>query len=163
MNSMDPALCTIRPMGLLWFRRSRGKETKQEADVMPATSQFQARVPLKLRGVLLLKLTPADGVEQIETAPPLGPREQVIRVLQEWVPGLAFDADGKGEISGADHRLAFDIGRHAQVHAAVAAAEGDTGLELLRTIIERGGWRAYAPRAGVFIEPEALDLFALPE
>jgi hypothetical protein len=150
-------------MGLLWFGRSRGKETKQEADAAPAASQFQARVPLKLRGLLLLKLTPADGLEQIESAPPLGSREHVIRALQEWVPGLAFDADGKGEVSGDDHRLAFDIGRHAQVHAAVAAAEGDTGLELLRSVLERGGWRAYAPRAGVFIEPDALDLFALPD
>jgi hypothetical protein len=45
----------------------------------------------------------------------------------------------------------------------VAAVEGDTGLELLRTLLQHQGWRAYAPKAGVFIEPDALDLFALPD
>jgi hypothetical protein len=34
---------------------------------------------------------------------------------------------------------------------------------MLRSLLERQGWRAYAPRAGVFIEPDALDLFALPD
>ncbi len=57
----------------------------------------------------------------------------------------------------------LDIGSHTQVHAAVASAEGDTAIELLRSVLEREGWRAYAPRAGVFIEPDALDLFALPD
>jgi len=66
-----------------------------------------------------------------------------------------LDADGKGELSGADYRLSLDLGRHPQVHAAVAAAEGDAGIEMLRALLERGGWRAYAPRANVFIEPDA--------
>ena len=52
-------------MGLLWFRRSRGKETKPEPEVQSDARQFQARVPLKLRGLLLLKLRPNDGLDQI--------------------------------------------------------------------------------------------------
>jgi hypothetical protein len=150
-------------MGLLWFRRSRGKETKPEPEVQSDARQFQARVPLKLRGLLLLKLRPNDGLDQIEKAPPLGSRQEVIRVLQDCIPGISFDAQGKGEVSAADHRLMLDIGSQAQVHAAVASAEGDTAIELLRSVLEREGWRAYAPRAGVFIEPDALDLFALPD
>jgi hypothetical protein len=149
-------------MGLLWFRRSRGKETKPEPEAQPAP-QFQARLPLKLRGLLLLKLKATDGVDQIESAPPLGPRASVISALQEWIPGISFDAQGKGEVSASDHRLVLDIGAHPQVHAAVASAEGDTAIELLRSVLEREGWRAYAPKAGVFIEPDALDLFALPD
>ena len=150
-------------MGLLWFRRSRGKETKPEPEAQPAAPQFQARLPLKLRGLLLLKLKATDGVDQIESAPPLGPRESVISALQDWIPGISFDAQGKGEVSASDHRLALDIGAHDQVHAAVASAEGDTAIELLRSVLEREGWRAYAPKAGVFSEPDALDLFALPD
>ena len=110
--------------------------------------QFQARLPLKLRGLLLLKLKPSDGLDQIEKAPPLGPREEVISALQDWVPGISFDAPGKGEVSAADHRLALDIGARDQVHAAVASAEGDTAIELLRSVLEREGWRAYAPQGG---------------
>ena len=151
-------------MGLLWFRRSRGKETKSEAEAESGAPQrFQARVPLKLHGLLLLKLKPSDGLEQIEKAPPLGPREDVVRVLQDWIPGLSFDPQGKGEVSAPDHRLALDIGPHGQVHAVVASAEGDTALELLRSVLEREGWRAYAPKAGVFVEPDALDLFGLSD
>jgi hypothetical protein len=149
-------------MGLLWFRRSRGKETKQEPEV-PASAPMQARMPLKLRGLLLLNLKPTDGVDDIENAPPLGSRDDVITALQGWIPGIAFDAEGKGEVAAPDHRLAIDVGRHAEVHAAVASAEGDTAIELLRSVIEREGWRVYAPKAGVFIEPGALDLFALPD
>ena len=68
-----------------------------------------------------------------------------------------------GAFLGADHRLALDIGPQAEVHAAVASAEGEAAIELLRGVLEREGWRAYAPKAGVFIEPDALDLFALPD
>jgi hypothetical protein len=150
-------------MGLLWFRRARGKETKPQPEVQAEATPFQARVPLKLRGLLLLKLKPKDGLDQIESAPPLGPRQDVIRALQDWIPSISFDAPGKGEISTTDCRLTLDIGPQAQVHAAVVSAEGETALELLRTVLEREGWRAYAPRAGVFIEPDALDLFALPD
>ena len=150
-------------MGLLWFRRSRAKEAKQQPPPAPAAQTHQARVPLKLRGLLLLNLQASDGIDQIETAPPLGDRASVIGVLQSSVPGISFDAAGKGEIYGADHRLTLDLGPHAMVHAAVASAEGEAALEMLRSVLEREGWRAYAPRAGVFIEPEALDLFALPE
>ena len=150
-------------MGLLWFRRSRGKETNQEPEAQPSVSRVQARVPLKLRGLLLLNLKPADGIDQIENAPPLGSRDEVIAALQRRIPGIAFDVDGKGEVSGEDHRLTLDLGRHAAVHAAVASAEGDAAIEMLRSVLEREGWRVYAPKAGVFIEPDALDLFALPE
>jgi hypothetical protein len=151
-------------MGLLWFRRSRGKDASPEPEVQPQpAATHQARVPLRLRGLLLLNLKPTDGLDQIETAPALGPKDEVINALQSWVPGIAFDENGKGEVAGRDHRLTLDIGRHPEVHAAVASAEGDEGIELLRSVLEREGWRAYAPRAGVFIEPDALDLFALPD
>jgi hypothetical protein len=150
-------------MGLLWFRRSRGKDTKPEPEVLAEPPQLQQRVPVKLRGLLLLKLQPDDGLHQIENAPPLGQREDVIRALQGWIPGISFDAQGKGEVSAADHRLALDIGAQPQVHAAVASAEGEAALELLRSVLEQERWRAYAPKAGVFIEPDALDLFALPD
>jgi hypothetical protein len=29
--------------------------------------------------------------------------------------------------------------------------------------MQRARWRAYVPKAGVFVEPDALDLFALTD
>lgn len=154
-----------RGMGLLWFRRSRAKDAKSESvpDPRPVASARQARVPLRLDGLLLLNLQPNDGIDQIEAAPPLGNRTEVIDAVQAVVPGISFGVDGKGELVSTDHCVKVDLGSESLVHAAVASVEGDTGIEMLRSLMERQRWRAYAPKAGVFIEPDALDLFALPD
>src|SRR5688572_33364638 len=167
-----------RSMGLLWFRRSKAKATPPVPAAPPAEPAFvpppaappraaaasgQVRVPLRLRGLLLLNLKPGDGVEQIENAPPLGRRDEVIMALQGVAPGISFDADGKADYIETDYRLTIDLGRGNPVHTAVAAEEGDTAVELLRAVMEREGWRAYAPKAGVFVEPDALDLFGLSD
>ncbi len=166
-------------MGLLWFRRSKTKQAQPVPEPPPAHdlapppsfappppaegSAGQTRLPLRLRGLLLLNLKPTDGVEQIEKAPPLGRRDEVIMALQGVAPGISFDADGRADYVEQDCRLTIDLGRANPVHTAVAAAEGDTAVELLRSVMEREGWRAYAPRAGVFVESEALDLFGLSD
>ena len=168
-------------MGLLWFRRSKAKDAQKVPgaappediarlphhepmlSLEPEMAAAQPRLPLKLRGVLLLNLKPSDGLDQIENAPPLGRRDQVITALQSVAPGITFDAAGKADYREAAYRLQFDLGPGNPVHAVVAAAEGDAAVELLRTVMEREGWRAYVPRAGVFVEPESLDLFGLPD
>lgn len=150
-------------MGLLWFRRGRGKDAKQEPEPELTASPAQARVPLRLRGLLLLNLKPADGVEQIETAPPLGSMADIVSMVEAVAPGIVFGHDGIAELSDGDYRFRIELGQSPVVHAAVVAVEGDVALEMLRTLMERHGWRGYAARAGVFIEPGALDLFALPD
>jgi hypothetical protein len=151
-------------MSLLWFRRSRRSEPKHVAETptAPAEPVRQARAPLHIRGLLLMNLKPSDGAAEIETAPPLGRRVDVIGTIRAIVPDMAFN-NGRGDLKGTDHRLTIDLGGDDPVRAAVVAAEGDSGIEMLRALLERARWRAYAPRAGVFIEPDALDLFALPD
>ena len=149
-------------MALLWFRRSKRQPDTSAESKKDHAAPRQVRAPLHIRGLLLLNLKPNDGMEQIETAPPLGSRDTVIRAVQSAMPGITFDEAGRGEVAGHDHRIAIDLGPHAVVHAAVASAEGDAGIDMLRTLVQTQGWRAYAARAGVFIEPDALDLFALP-
>ena len=159
-------------MALLWFRRSRRNQPKAQQEPPPPESAQepeqlaapkQVRPPLRIRGLLLLNLQPTDGTGQIETAPPLGSRDAVIRAVETAAPGVQFDDAGRGEVGGDDHRITIDVGREEPVYAAVASVEGDTGIDRLRTLMQRERWRAYAPRAGVFVEPDALDLFALPD
>ena len=157
-----PLAVTIHDMSLLWFRRSRRQEAKPGAP-QPEQKAAAARPPLRIRGLLLLNLQPTDGLDQIETAPPLGPRQSVIAAIQRAAPGLVFDANGRGLLTAGDHRVTIEVGPADPVHAAVASAEGDRGVEILKTVIQAQRWRAYAPRAGVFIEPDALNLFALPD
>ena len=151
-------------MSLLWFRRSRANDQAQQA---PPEPQAPARTPRgavtrRVEGLLLLNLQPTDGPEQIETAPPLGKRDLLIAAVQALVPGIRFDAAGRGELVAGDHRVTVDLGPGDPVHAAVAAAEGDTGIELIRTVLHSQGWRAYVPKAGIYVAPDALDLFVRP-
>jgi hypothetical protein len=150
-------------MGLLWFLRSKAKEVEHVAPPSAPAAPPRPRVPLRVRGLLLLNLKPNDGLEQIETAPPLGRRDAVIAALQSVAPGMTFDADGRGVLREHDYRLIIDLGRGPLVHAAVVAAEGDGAVDLLRSVMERARWRAYVPKAGVFVEPDALDLFGLTD
>ena len=153
-------------MALKWFRRAKQPEPapppEDQRPPRAVSGQRQERVPLRIRGLLLLNLQPSDGTEQIETAPPLGSRDAVMRTVEAAAPGIRF-SNGRGELRGDDHALAIDLGGDDPVRAAVASAEGDAGVEMLRAVLERGHWRAYAAKAGVFIEPDALDLFAMPD
>lgn len=150
-------------MSLLWFRRSRRPEPKEEAPpVEAAAAPRQERAPLRVRGLLLLNLQPSDGTDRIEHAPPLGSRLLVVSTIQAAIPGMQFQ-DGRGELSGSDHRFTIDLGPHDPVQAAVATAEGSAGVGMLEDLLRRAGWRAYAARAGVFIEPDGLDMFALED
>ena len=96
-------------------------------------------------------------------APPLGPREDVIRALQDWIPGISFDAQGKGEVSAADHRLALDIGPLTQVHAAVASAEGDTAIECCAQRARAGRLARVCTEGRGVHRARCADLFALPD
>jgi hypothetical protein len=151
-----------------WFRRSRENDPPPEAIPdgaagPPAQARpRQQRPPLHIRNLLLLNLRPQDGIEQIETAPPLGSRAAVVGTIHAVAPGIRFDGD-RGELAGEDFRITIDLGAEDPVRAAVAAADGDAGIEILRALLERSRWRAYAPKSGVFIGADAIDLFALPQ
>ena len=146
-------------MGLLWFRRARRDEPKARPAASEAPAAGPERPP-RIGGLLLLNLQPADGPAQIEHAPPLGTRDVVVTAIQTLVPGIRFDAAGHGVLQGSDHRLTIEIGAGGIVQAAVAAAEGETGVELLRTLVHNQAWRIYAPRRGVFIDSPALGAAA---
>ena len=154
-------------MALLWFRRSirSGPEGRTGADFAPSHDEARTApryqdAARRIRGLLLLNLQPSDGIHQIEHAPPLGPRDAVIRAIQSAAPGMYFDSAGRGEFVGRQNSIKIDLGREDPVRAAVAAADGDLGIAMLTVLLKQQQWRAYAPRAGVFVESETLELFA---
>lgn len=157
-------------MGLLWFRRSRGNAKQPDPVDLPSAdppldapaAPRQLAAPLRIRGLLLLNLKPTDGAADIEYAPPLGSRARVTETIRDIVPGIRF-TEALGELKSESHSITLDLGSQDPVHAIVAEAEGDPGIELLRVLLERTRWRAYVPRTGVFIEPDAIDIFALPD
>lgn len=130
-------------------------------DLPPARPAPAAAAP-RLRGLLLLRLPPSANASDIENAPPLGTREAVERRIAELVPGIRFDESGQGSVSGPDHLLVVDLGPDALVPTAVARAEGDEGIELLKTLLTSAGWRAYSPRTASFVDPDRLHAAAAP-
>jgi hypothetical protein len=116
---------------------------------------------VRLPRVMLLKLDSAAGPEAIEAAPPLGSKTDVTALLREVFPDLEIDQAGRGAHEGPDHALAVDLGRDDTVYTAILDARGQTGITALRWVLETTGWRAFVPKAGRFVEADALEDLAI--
>jgi hypothetical protein len=128
--------------------------------------QTEADVELRVRGLLLLNLPLSAGLEDIERAPPLGTRDEVLDRLREMLPGLEFTDAGRGHVLGPDHEVRIDIGTADPTPTAVAAASGTRGIDMLYRLLVRTGWRAYAARTGSFLsadDPPRADEQSLQE
>ncbi|HSC27992.1 MAG TPA: hypothetical protein VLD67_12000 [Vicinamibacterales bacterium] len=114
-----------------------------------------------LPALLMLNLDAAAGEDAIETAPPLGSREDVIAMVRGVIPAMEADAAGRLVIRETDYELVCEIGARDPVPTAVVRASGDRGIELLRELLDMTGWRAFAPKSGRFASPDGLrDLIA---
>ncbi len=102
--------------------------------------------------VLLLALPEEADAAAIELAPPLGDLESVQATIEAHVEGLHFDDQCRGTLNDRDGAITIDLGPHAVVHTAVVDARGERGTAQLRRLLERTGWRAYAPKSGEFID-----------
>jgi hypothetical protein len=116
---------------------------------------------VRLPRVMLLKLDSSAGPEAIEMAPPLGTKDDVTALLREVFPDLEIDQAGRGAHEGPDHALAVDLGRDDTVYTAILDARGQTGITALRWVLETTGWRAFVPKAGRFVEADALEDLAI--
>jgi hypothetical protein len=147
-------------MGSSWFQRSSSGKTRPEAAVPePPAKPAAATGPLRVRNLLLLNLQPAEDAAAIETAPPLGSRAGVVSTIRAAATDIEFSGS-RGEIVAADYGFSIDLGPEDPVLAAVVQAEGARGIEILRALLGHARWRAYAPRSGVFVEPQTLEKFA---
>jgi hypothetical protein len=116
---------------------------------------------VRLPSIMLLNMAATASPADIETAPPLGNRDEVVARLRDIVPDLDIDANGRSEHTGPDHSVRMDLGDGDVVHTIVIEAAGGTGISLVRWVLESTGWRAFVPRSGQFIEPDALENIAM--
>ena len=116
---------------------------------------------VRLPSLMLLNMPASAGPAEIESAPPLGNRMDVLARLRDVVPDLEVDAQGRSEHTGPDHVIRLDLGAHDHVPTFVVEAGGPTGISLVRWVLESTGWRAFVPRLGRFVDPDDLDSVAV--
>jgi hypothetical protein len=124
----------------------------QEADRAGA-----AEGGVSLPSIMLLHVGRDAGLEQIESAPPLGTRAEVLARLRDVLPDLELGPDGRTTHTGPDHSVTFDAGPDDVVHTLVVEASGRTGVSLVRWLMEGTGWRGFVPKRGSFVDPEGLE------
>lgn len=93
----------------------------------------------------------------IETAPPLGSRTDVIASIVAIAPEMTFNERGVGVATGDGYSLSIDVGPRDPVAAAVANAEGELAVALLREILETCSWRGYLPKLGAFVDASRVE------
>jgi hypothetical protein len=109
--------------------------------------------------LLLLALEVGAGPDSIETAPPLGARADVIEILRGVIPDLG-EVDSRTTLARPDGSVRVDIGRDDPVATAVVQGRGEAGVALVKEILLMTGWRAFAPKTGLFMTADDLDAIA---
>jgi hypothetical protein len=128
--------------------------------VIPAANPAPALEPaVALPQLLLLNVGIDCGPEAVEGAPSLGSRAAVIEKLCGVVPDLIVDGERR-ILSRADRSLRIDLGRHDPVPTVVVDARGEAGAALVKEILLMTGWRAFAPKTGLFIGGDELSVMA---
>ena len=142
--------------------RARDASTATAGDETVATSIARRRVlPATAAGValprlMLLALDMTAGPDAIETAPPLGSRRDVIARLTGAIPDVELDAGGR-VLSRAGDSIVVDLGRDDPVATAIVDARGEAGVALVKEVLLMTGWRAFAPKTGLFVTIEELS------
>jgi hypothetical protein len=142
-----PPQPTSRPEG-----RAVGEQRRAVEQPAPGRA-----MPERLPAIMLLNVDPSASAADIESAPPLGPRPEVIVRLRKVLPDLVVDASGRWRRAGRDYSLQLDLGSGDIVHTVVLESAGKAGAAAVRSLIESTGWRAFVPKSGRFLDAESLD------
>jgi hypothetical protein len=116
-------------------------------------------IAVSLPRLLLLALDVSAGPEAIETAPPLGSRAEVVEILRGVIPDLAVD-QARPVLARPDGSVHVDLGAADPVPTAVLDARGEAGVALVKEVLLMTGWRAFAPKTGLFVSADDLEALA---
>jgi len=59
-----------------------------------------------------------------------------------------------------DGSVQIDLGTRDPVATAVVVARGEAGVALVKEVLLMTGWRAFAPKTGLFVSVDDLDAVA---
>ena len=128
--------------------------------VPAAESNTIARpVQAALPRLLLLALDVSSGPDAIETAPPLGSHAEVVSILCGVIPDLAVDQI-HAVLARPDGSVRIALGPDDPVPTAVVEARGEGGVALVKEVLLMTGWRAFAPKTGLFVSADDLEALA---
>jgi hypothetical protein len=134
--------------------------TPTDHDGQPQTPETTERpITVALPALLLLNLDVSAGPDAIESAPPLGKRPDVVAILAGVIPDLHVDGSER-RLARTDGSVKFDLGSGDTIATAVVEARGEAGVALVKEILLMTGWRAFAPKTGLFVSVEDLEALA---
>jgi len=126
----------------------------------PATPAVdEPRVTVMLPKLLLLNVDVLSGPEAVENAPPLGPHADVVSILSGVIRDLESVA-GTRVLARPDGSITLDLGAHDIVATVVAEVHGQAGVALIKELLLMTGWRAFAPKTGLFVSTDDLESLA---
>jgi hypothetical protein len=107
--------------------------------------------------VMLLNLGPTSGPADIESAPPLGSRDEVLQQITAVLGRTGAAEDGRVHLHGPNWSLTLDVGRQDPVWTVTVDARGDDSVDVLGRLARETGWRMFIPKLGRFVDPAALS------
>jgi hypothetical protein len=122
------------------------------AEPAPAPTPVPAAtLERRLPPAMLLNLEPTASLSDIEYAPPLGSREEVVARISSVFAPLTDEGGGKYSAGGDDWRLRFDAGSDEPVWAVKVDVRGsEDALAALDRLARETTWRVFVPRLGTF-------------
>jgi hypothetical protein len=124
-------------------------------DVAP-DSDVWSHLP-RIPPVMLLNLAPTSGPADLESAPPLGSRKDVLQRFKAILGHIDAAPDGRVNLQGPTWALMLDVGREDPVWTVTIEARGDESAEVLARLVRETGWRMFMPKLGRFVDPAALS------
>jgi len=156
-------------VAITWPRGRMQEAPVEVVEELPVEMRPVDEVPAapparRLPSVMLLNLGPSASLSELESAPPLGPRDTVAGRIGGILGATEAARDGRAVASGRGWSLAFDLGQEDQVWTITVEALGtDESIDALERLARETGWRIFVPKLGTFVDPSALRQVPPPQ
>jgi hypothetical protein len=146
-------------VALFWRSRRAAPAAVQEEPPAPDALAGRDAAPQASRipPMMLLNLGPTSGPADLEFAPPLGTRVDVLQRLRAVLGESGGETDGRVKVHGSNWSLTLDVGQEDPIWTITVEALGDGSTDVLVRLARGTGWRIFMPKLGRFIDPAAAS------